>query len=195
MTKKLMAVVATACLFATPSLANDSFDYSQHNYSVKLGNAKVTYRDHADLDKWMTQVDYKFAGYGYAYRYQESKGKVEHRLRLNTPSIVKLGNFKVTPRIELRDFEAKNKDDFGNLWLRAQYSQKIGKAKAYIKIQPKLAFGRNGYDDGEFYTAQNLIGVDYKLGAYSVGVFVEQNTDADWNTKSEYLGTNISYKF
>jgi hypothetical protein len=193
MTKKLMAVVATACLFATPSLAKDSFDYSQHNYTVKTGNLAVTYRDHADLDKSMTQVDYKFAGFGYAYRYQESKGNVEHRLRLNTPTIWRAGRLSLTPRIELRDFE--NKDDYGNVWLRLQAKAKIGNAKAYIKIQPKLAFGRDGYDDGEFYTAQNSVGVDYKLGAYSVGVYVEQNTDADWNVKSEYIGTNLSYRF
>lgn len=193
MTKKLMTVVATACLFATPSLAKDSFDYSQHNYTVKTGNLAVTYRDHADLDKSMTQVDYKFAGFGYAYRYQESKGNVEHRLRLNTPTIWRAGRLSLTPRIELRDFE--NKDDYGNVWLRLQAKAKIGNAKAYIKIQPKLAFGRDGYDDGEFYTAQNSVGVDYKLGAYSVGVYVEQNTDADWNVKSEYIGTNLSYRF
>ena len=193
MTKKLMAVVATACLFATPSLAKDSFDYSQHNYTVKTGNLAVTYRDHADLDKSMTQVDYKFAGFGYAYRYQESKGNVEHRLRLNTPTIWRAGRLSLTPRIELRDFE--NKDDYGNVWLRLQAKAKIGNAKAYVKIQPKLAFGRDGYDDGEFYTAQNSVGVDYKLGAYSVGVYVEQNTDADWNVKSEYIGTNLSYRF
>ena len=194
MTKKLMAVVATACLFATPSLAKDSFDYSQHNYSVKLGNAKVTYRDHADLDKWMTQFDTKIAGIGYAYRYQESKGQVEHRLRVNGPKIVKLGGFSVTPRLEYRDLE--NKDNFANLWVRMQYSQKVGKAKAYIKVQPKLAFGREGYNGGEFYTAQNLVGVDYRVGGgVKVGIYVEQNTDADWNVKSEYIGTNLSYKF
>lgn len=190
---KLAMALTAGLLFAVPSYAKDSYDYSQHNYKVKTGNLAVTYRDHADLDKWMTQVDYKFAGFGYAYRYQESKGKVEHRLRLNTPTIWRAGPVSLTPRIELRDFEKK--DDFGNVWLRFQAKTKIGNSKAYIKVQPKLAFGRDGYDDGEFYTAQNLVGVDYKLGAYSVGVFYEQNTDDDWNVKSEYIGTNLAYRF
>ena len=192
--KRLITAVVAGALFATPSFAKDSFDYSQHNYDVKLGNVKVTYRDHEDLDKWMTQVDTKILGIGYAYRYQESKGKVEHRLRVNGPKIVKLGGFSVAPRLEYRDLE--NKDDFGNLWIRMQYSQKVGKAKTYIKLQPKLAFGRDGYDDGEFYTAQNAVGVDYKVGGgVKVGIYLEQNTDADWNVKSEYIGTNLSYKF
>lgn len=194
MKNKIVALVAGAVMFATPSLAKDSYDYSQHNYAVKLGSVKVTYRDHEDLDKWMTQFDTKILGFGYAYRYQESKGKVEHRLRINGPKIVKRGGFSVAPRLEYRDLE--NKDDFGNLWIRMQYAQKVGKAKAYIKVQPKLAFGRDGYDDGEFYTAQNVVGVDYKVGSgVSVGVYLEQNTDADWNVKSEYVGTNLSYKF
>ena len=68
-------------LLVTPSFAVDSFDYSQHNYTIKSGNMSLKYRDHSRLDKWMTQFDIKHSGIGYAYRYQESKGNVEHRFR------------------------------------------------------------------------------------------------------------------
>jgi len=189
----IYALVAGS-LFATPSLALD--EHTQHNYKIKSGNLAVTYRDHVDLDKWMTQVDYKFAGFGYAYRYQESKGKVEHRLRLNTPTLVKVGNVKVSSRIELRDFETT--DDYGNIWLRIQYNQKITDSlSAYVTLQPKFAFGNDKYDDGDFYTSQNLIGVNYKVGdGVTLGIFAEKNTaDKLSETKSIFLGTNLSYKF
>ena len=51
-------------LLVTPSFAADSFDYSQHNFTVKPGNISLKYRDHSRLDKWMTQFDVKIAGYG-----------------------------------------------------------------------------------------------------------------------------------
>ena len=51
-------------LLVTPSFAADSFDYSQHNFTVKSGNISLKYRDHSRLDKWMTQFDVKIAGYG-----------------------------------------------------------------------------------------------------------------------------------
>jgi hypothetical protein len=197
MINKTTALVAGALILATPSLAKDSYDYSQHNLKVKTGNIAVTYRDHADLDKWMAQVDYKIAyDFGVAYRYQESKGDVEHRFRLNTPNLVKLGGFSTSARVEWREFDKESKDDSGNVWLQLKYKHNIGSASVYAKVQPKFAFDNDKFSDGEFYTAQNAIGVDYKLGGgYSVGVYVEQNTDEDWKVQSEYIGTNISYKF
>ena len=118
-------------LLVTPSFASDSFDYSQHNFTVKSGNMSLKYRDHSRLDNWMTQFDVK-----------------------------------------------------------------IGAFKAYAKIQPKFAIDRDGYDDGEYYEAQNNYGVDYKVSdKLSVGVYLEQNTDDDWNVKSEFIATKVSCKF
>ena len=70
--KKTIITSIFMTLFAssliTPSFAMDSFDYSQHNITVKSGNMSLKYRDHSLLDKWMMQFDVKIAGYGYAYR-------------------------------------------------------------------------------------------------------------------------------
>ena len=49
-------------LLVTPSFAADSFDYSQHNFTVKSGNMSLKYRDHSRLDNWMTQFDVKIPG-------------------------------------------------------------------------------------------------------------------------------------
>ena len=191
---KLLMTLVTGLLFATPVFALDN--YSQHNFKTTKDNLSLTYRDHDNLDKFMAQVDYKFAGFGYAYRYQESKGQVEHRLRLNIPAFVKLGNLKVSSRVELRDFEKK--DDYANVWLRFQYKQKItNDLSGYVLLQPKFAFGKDKFDDGDFYTSQNRIGLDYKLSnSVGVGVFAEKNTgDKLSETKSIFLGTNVSVKF
>ena len=183
-------------LLVTPSFAADSFDYSQHNFTVKSGNMSLKYRDHSRLDKWMTQFDVKIAGYGYAYRYQQSKGNVEHRFRLSLPKALDYKGFSIAPRFEYRAFNKESKDDFANVWLRVQYQKKFGAFKAYAKIQPKFAIDRDGYDDGEYYEAQNNYGVDYKVSdKLSVGVYLEQNTDDDWNVKSEFIATKVSYKF
>ena len=183
-------------LLVTPSFAADSFDYSQHNFTVKSGNISLKYRDHSRLDKWMTQLDVKIAGYGYAYRYQQSKGNVEHRFRLSLPKALDYKGFSIAPRFEYRAFNKDSKDDFANVWLRVQYQKKFGAFKAYAKIQPKFAIDRDGYDDGEYYEAQNNYGVDYKVSdKLSVGVYLEQNTDDDWNVKSEFIATKVSYKF
>lgn len=183
-------------LFVTPSFATDSFDYSQHNYTIKSGNMSLKYRDHSRLDKWMTQFDIKIAGYGYAYRYQESKGNVEHRFRVSLPKAFKYNGFSVAPRFEYRAFDKESKDDFANVWLRFQYAKKFGAFKAYAKIQPKFAIDRDGYDDGEYYEAQNNYGVDYKVSdKLTVGVYLEQNHNDDWDVKSEFVATKISYKF
>ena len=185
----------TSLLF-TPSFAADSFDYSQHNFTVKSGNMSLKYRDHSRLDNWMTQFDVKIAGYGYAYRYQQSKGNVEHRFRLSLPKALDYKGFSIAPRFEYRAFNKESKDDFANVWLRVQYQKKFGAFKAYAKIQPKFAIDRDGYDDGEYYEAQNNYGVDYKVSdKLSVGVYLEQNTDDDWNVKSEFIATKVSYKF
>ena len=193
---KLVTTLVAGLLFATPTFALDNT--SQHNFKLKKDNLSLTYRDHQNLDKWMTQIDYKLAGFGYAYRYQESKGNVEHRLRMNTPSLIKWGNLKVTPRIEYRMFDKEGKDDYGNVWLRIQYKQKItDRLSAYLKLQPKFAFANDKYDDGDFYTSQNNIGVDYKINnSMTFGVFAEKNTtDKLSETKSIFLGTNVSVKF
>lgn len=183
-------------LLVTPSFAADSFDYSQHNFTVKSGNMSLKYRDHSRLDNWMTQFDVKIAGYGYAYRYQQSKGNVEHRFRLSLPKALDYKGFSIAPRFEYRAFNKESKDDFANVWLRVQYQKKFGAFKAYAKIQPKFAIDRDGYDDGEYYEAQNNYGVDYKVSdKLSVGVYLEQNTDDDWNVKSEFIATKVSYKF
>ena len=183
-------------LLVTPSFATDSFDYSQHNYTIKLGNTSLKYREHSRLDKWMTQFDIKHSGIGYAYRYQESKGNVEHRFRVNLPKALKYNGFSVAPRFEYRAFDKESKDDFANVWLRFQYSKKFGAFKAYAKIQPKFAIYRDGYDDGEYYEAQNNYGVDYKVSdKITVGVYLEQNHNDDWNVKSEYFATKVSYRF
>ena len=185
----------TSLLF-TPSFAADSFDYSQHNFTVKSGNMSLKYRDHSRLDNWMTQFDVKIAGYGYAYRYQQSKGNVEHRFRLSLPKALDYKGFSIAPRFEYRAFNKESKDDFANVWLRVQYQKKFGAFKAYAKIQPKFAIDRDGYDDGEYYEAQNNYGVDYKVSdKLSVGVYLEQNTDDDWNVKSEFIATKVSCKF
>lgn len=183
-------------LLVTPSFASDSFDYSQHNFTVKSGNMSLKYRDHSRLDNWMTQFDVKIAGYGYAYRYQQSKGNVEHRFRLSLPKALDYKGFSIAPRFEYRAFNKESKDDFANVWLRVQYQKKFGAFKAYAKIQPKFAIDRDGYDDGEYYEAQNNYGVDYKVSdKLSVGVYLEQNTDDDWNVKSEFIATKVSCKF
>ena len=183
-------------LLVTPSFAADSFDYSQHNFTVKSGNMSLKYRDHSRLDNWMTQFDVKIAGYGFAYRYQQSKGNVEHRFRLSLPKALDYKGFSIAPRFEYRAFNKESKDDFANVWLRVQYQKKFGAFKAYAKIQPKFAIDRDGYDDGEYYEAQNNYGVDYKVSdKLSVGVYLEQNTDDDWNVKSEFIATKVSYKF
>ena len=183
-------------LLVTPSFASDSFDYSQHNFTVKSGNMSLKYRDHSRLDNWMTQFDVKIAGYGYAYRYQQSKGNVEHRFRLSLPKALDYKGFSIAPRFEYRAFNKDSKDDFANVWLRVQYQKKFGAFKAYAKIQPKFAIDRDGYDDGEYYEAQNNYGVDYKVSdKLSVGVYLEQNTDDDWNVKSEFIATKVSCKF
>ena len=193
-TSTLMTLFAT--LFVTPSFAVDSFDYSQHNFTVKSGNMSLKYRDHSRLDKWMTQFDVKLADYGYAYRYQESKGNVEHRFRLSFPKALDYKGFSIAPRFEYRAFNQESKDDFANVWLRFQYQKKFGAFKAYIKLQPKLAIDRDGYEDGEYYEAQNNYGFDYKVSdKLSVGVYLEQNTDDDWKVKSEFIATKVSYKF
>lgn len=195
MINKTTALVVGALMFTTSTFALD--DYSQHNFKVTKDNLSVTYRDHDNLDKSMAQIDYKFAGFGYGYRYQESKGDVEHRLRLNTPSLIKWGNLKVTPRFEYRAFDKETKDDFGNVWLRFEYKHNItDNMSAYVKVQPKFAIDKEGFDDGEYYESQNNIGVDYKLSdTVTVGMFGEKNYDQDWDTQSIFLGTNISYKF
>jgi len=183
-------------LLLTPSFATDSFDYSQHNYTIKSGNVSLKYRNHSRLDNWMTQFDIKIAGYGYAYRYQESKGNVEHRFRVSLPKAFKHNGFSVAPRFEYRAFDKESTDDFANVWLRFQYAKKFGAFKAYAKIQPKFAIDRDGYDDGEYYEAQNNYGVDYKVSdKLTVGVYLEQNHNDDWDVKSEFVATKISYKF
>ena len=193
-TSTLMTLFAT--LFVTPSFAVDSFDYSQHNFTVKSGNMSLKYRDHSRLDKWMTQFDVKLADYGYAYRYQEIKGNVEHRFRLSFPKALDYKGFSIAPRFEYRAFNQESTDDFANFWLRFQYQKKFGAFKAYIKLQPKLAIDRDGYEDGEYYEAQNNYGLDYKVSdQLSVGVYLEQNTDDDWKVKSEFIATKVSYKF
>ena len=185
-----------ASLLITPSFAMDSFDYSQHNFTVKSGNMSLKYRDHSRLDKWMTQFDVKIAGYGYAYRYQQSKGNVEHRFRLSLPKALDYKGFSIAPRFEYRAFNKESKDDFANVWLRFQYQKKFGAFKTYIKLQPKFAIDRDGYDDGEYYEAQNNFGVDYKVSDnLTIGAYLEQNTDDDWNVKSEFIATKVSYKF
>lgn len=198
--KKLIFVSTLSLLFisllVSPSFATDSFDYSQYNYTIKSGNMSLKYRDHSRLDKWMTQLDIKIAGYGYAYRYQESKGDVEHRFRVSLPKVLKYNGFSVAPRFEYRSFDKESKDDFANVWLRFQYAKKFGAFKAYAKIQPKFAIDRDGYNDGEYYEAQNNYGVDYKFSDnLTFGVYLEQNHDDDWNVKSEFIATKVSYKF
>ena len=200
LTKKTIITSIFMTLFAslliTPSFAMDSFDYSQHNFTVKSGNMSLKYRDHSRLDKWMTQFDVKIAGYGYAYRYQQSKGNVEHRFRLSLPKALDYRGFSIAPRFEYRAFNKESKDDFANVWLRFQYQKKFGAFKTYIKLQPKFAIDRDGYDDGKYYEAQNNFGVDYKVSDnLTIGAYLEQNTDDDWNVKSEFIATKVSYKF
>ena len=183
-------------LFVVPSIAVDSFDYAQHNYTIKSGSMGLKYRDHSRLDKWMTQFDIKLSGIGYAYRYQESKGNVEHRFRVSLPKAFKYNGFSVAPRFEYRAFDKESKDDFANMWIRFQYEKKFGALKAYAKIQPKFAIDKDGYDDGEYYEAQSNYGVDYKVSDnLSVGVYLKQNHNDDWNVKSEYFATKVSYRF
>jgi len=183
-------------LFVVPSIAVDSFDYSQHNYTIKSGSMSLKYRDHSRLDKWMTQFDIKLSGIGYAYRYQESKGNVEHRFRVSLPKAFKYNGFSVAPRFEYRAFDKESKDDFANMWIRFQYEKKFGAFKAYAKIQPKFAIDKDGYDDGEYYEAQSNYGVDYKVSDnLFVGVYLKQNHNDDWNVKSEYFATKVSYRF
>ena len=193
--KKLITLFALGLLFTTPSFALDNF--SQHNVKAKFGDASITYRGHKNLDKWMTQIDYKPGKVGYAYRYQESKGNVEHRLRLNSPSLITLGNLKFVPRLEYRYFEKKGKDDFLSLWVRWQYKQKItNNLSGYIWVAPKLSFDQDGRDNGDFSGSQNRLGFDYKLtDDVSFGIFGEKNTDDDWDTTSIYLGTQLTFKF
>ena len=183
-------------LFVVPSIAVDSFDYAQHNYTIKSGSMSLKYRDHSRLDKWMTQFDIKLSGIGYAYRYQESKGNVEHRFRVSLPKAFKYNGFSIAPRFEYRAFDKESKDDFANIWIRFQYEKKFGAFKAYAKIQPKFAIDKDGYDDGEYYEAQSNYGVDYKVSDnLSVGVYLKQNHNDDWNVKSEYFATKVSYRF
>ena len=92
--------------------------------------------------------------------------------------------------------DKESKDDFANMWIRFQYEKKFGAFKAYAKIQPKFAIDRDGYDNGEYYEAQNNYGVDYKVSdKLTVGVYLEQNHNDDWDVKSEFVATKISYKF
>lgn len=196
--KKLTVALAGALTIATPALALD--DYTEHNFKVSTGNLSLTARDYDGLDKWMGQIDYKidvpFVA-GVAYRYQESKGEVEHRYRINFKPLFKYGNLSVTPRAEWRAFDKESKDDFGNVWLRLQYKQPITESlSGYILLQPKFAFDNDKFSDGEYYTSQNQIGLDYKVTSnVTFGIFGEKNYDENWDTDSIFLGTNVSVKF
>lgn len=192
---KTLALIVAGLFFATPTFALD--DYTQHNFTASKDNLSVTVREHDGLDKWMGQIDYKFSGWGYGYRYQESKGDVEHRLRLNAPTLVKFYGVSVTPRVEYRSFDKSSKDDFTNVWLRIQYKHNITEnLSGYIKIQPKFSFGYNKFDDGRFYESQNNIGFDYKLpNGVTIGIFGEKNYDEHLERKDLFLGTNVSVKF
>ena len=195
---KLLTPLVAGLLFATPTLADKkSYDYTQHNFKVKTGDIALTYRDHDTLDKSMGQIDYKIEGFTTSYRYQDSKGEVEHRVRLTSPTLLKVGNLKVSSRLEYRMFDKESKDDFGNVWIRAKYNQSLfGNVSGYIAIQPKLAFASDEFNDGEFYSAQNQVGVDYKVNSnLTVGAFYEQNTDEDWHVTEEFIGTNVTVKF
>lgn len=196
--KKLLTPLVVGLLFATPTLADKkSYDYTQHNFTVKTGDVALTYRDHDTLDTSMGQIDYNIEGFTTSYRYQDNKGEVEHRVRLTSPTLLKLGNLKISKRLEYRMFDKESKDDFGNVWIRAKYNQALfGNVSGYIAIQPKLAFASDEFDDGEFYSAQNQVGVDYKVNSnLTVGAFYEQNTDEDWHVTEEFIGTNVTVKF
>ena len=198
MNKLLTTLVAGSLFAATSAHALD--DYTEHNFKVSTGNLSLTARDYDGLDKWMGQIDYKidvpFVS-GLAYRYQESKGSVEHRYRVNFKPVLKYGNLSVTPRAEWRAFDKESKDDFGNVWLRVQYKQPITESlSGYILLQPKFAFDNDNFSDGEYYTSQNQIGLDYKVTSnVTFGIFGEKNYDEDWKTDSIFLGTNVSVKF
>jgi hypothetical protein len=192
---KFYTTLVAGLLFATPTFALD--DYEEHNITVSKGNLSLTARDYDGLDKWMGEVTYKLNGHGLGYRYQESKGDVEHRLRYTGKTLLKVWNISVSPRVEWREFDKESKDDFGNIWIRVAYKQPITEQlSAYFKFQPKFAFANDKFDDGEYYTSQNQIGVDYKVTQnVTFGIFGEKNYDKDWETDSIFLGTNLAVKF
>lgn len=195
---KTLALIVAGLFFATSAHALD--DYSEHNFKVSTGNLSITAREYDGLDKWMGQIDYKVnvpLVSGVAYRYQESKGDVEHRYRINGKTLVKWGNLSVSPRVEWRAFDKDSKDDFGNVWIRFNYKQPITeRLSGYLLLQPKFAFANDKYSDGEYYTSQNQLGLDYKVtDAVTFGIFGEKNYDENWDTDSIFLGTNVSVKF
>lgn len=195
MNKLLMTLVAGSLFATTSAFARN--DYEEHNVTVSKGNLSLTARDYDGLDKWMGEVTYKLNGHGLGYRYQESKGDVEHRLRYTGKTLVKVWNISVSPRVEWRAFDKESKDDFGNVWIRVAYKQPITEnLTGYVKLQPKFAFDKEGFSDGEYYESQNQVGVDYKVTSnVTFGIFGEKNYDENWDTDSVFLGTNLSIKF
>lgn len=191
MRNKIVALVASVVMFATPSLADD-WDVHQNNHQLSKDNYHIRIRDYSGKDTQHVQVGYKTGKWKFQYQYWENKGKIEHRPRFDYRWI-KARNFSFGNRVEFRDVEGK--DRYIRLW--AQFNYKQGNFK--LSVNPRFAFDKDGVDEG---TLENILTIaEYKFKVNKnlsivPAVWYQVEGEKDFGKKkSLYSALNLKYKF
>lgn len=196
---KLKTVFVSALaltLLALPAKAD--FDTSENNWQVKSGRFDFALRTYINKDYVHGQIGVKvYKNLKVSYRYAEidvdnGADISEHRIRAENQVNI-LSWLYITPRVEYRIFG----NDGDNHWrLRPEIGvhHTIDKFYVYAHFSPMWSFG---LEEGNktFTRTKTKVGVDYMITEnVSVGPFYQHDTDGNWNTSNQFIGTNVKIR-
>lgn len=187
-------ILSLFLLVTTYSASAEDFKHVETNWMIKKGNASFGYRHNFDLD-----VSHQI----YRYDFAESPFRVEYR------SVVKGTRQEDWFRIQMKQFkhngfwynhriEHRIREDKDNVFrYRPQFGYKFSTTvlggKPYITFEPQFQYT---YDTKEkfFSHMQTFIGTKYKVtDKFTVGPFVEIDTDDSFKKELAFLGVDFKY--
>jgi opacity protein-like surface antigen len=211
---KTLGVAAVAVALTVPAYAADDFKKIENNIRVEVENigadAKLNFNDTA------REVGIDYTKKGIVLRYERAEGASaandENRIGVGySQDVFAAGPISVNTGItaQYRMPEA----DGGDKWFRISPVAKVtidpmvtkdadgkavkSKVQVYGQVQPNLAFEKVGVDNfTEVVDTEWKAGVDYAVNKHvTAGIFMQTDTNADWDRTQTFVGTGIKIKF
>tara|TARA_Y100000389_G_scaffold45142_1_gene39938 strand:+ start:1336 stop:1896 length:561 start_codon:yes stop_codon:yes gene_type:complete len=186
-----MKKILTTLILCFPMLAwADDFDSNQFTLKIQNSNYGIETRQYTSSERSHIQIEKYVGKWKFAYRYDENGSKTEHRPRIDY-KLYDNGLVYIKPRVEYRYYEGTRND-----YWRVRSAIGLRVKGMYLEVNPMLRLGSGYSNDLSVDEYQTKLGYKFPLGTKAqLNMFVQRDSDKDFNKTNMLFGTSLGFRF